>query len=175
MAATRNRKEVERQVSSLHVWLADMSAELKASKREAQDALRQKSRASKLASRRLALLREMKVALNECSDELAAESQSRNTLERMQTIQLQIKRERAVGRRGGGSKWPVHIVLLICELLVAGTPPSAVPGNLQATSAYFTGSEASELPRVGFVRHCRVVVQSLNETMAALRLGKADT
>ena len=61
MAATRNRKEVERQVASLHVWLADMSAELKASKREAQDALRQKSRASKLASRRLALLREMKV------------------------------------------------------------------------------------------------------------------
>ena len=63
---------------------------------------------------------------------------------------------------------------MICELLVAGTPPSAVPGNLQAASAYFTGAEASKLPRVDFVRHCRVVVQLLNETIAALHLGKSN-
>ena len=64
--------------------------------------------------------------------------------------------------------------ILICELLVNGTPPSAISANIQTTSAAFTGAEASELPSVSFIRHCRTVLQNLNETLAALRLGNAD-
>jgi hypothetical protein len=47
-------------------------------------------------------------------------------LEHRQTIQLQIKKERPIGRRGGRSRWPVHVVMLICKFLVNGTPPSVV-------------------------------------------------
>ena len=79
-----------------------------------------------------------------------------------------------IGRKGGASRWPVHIVLLICEMLVNGTPPTAVPANLQSTQAAFVGIEAKELPSVNFVRQCRTVLQNLNETLSALRLGRAE-
>ena len=91
----------------------------------------------------------------------------------MQKLQLDIKRERPVGRQGGSSKWPVHIVLLICELLVNGTPPYAVPANIQTMSAAITRKEVTELHCINFVRKCCVVVQNLNSTLAALRLGEA--
>ena len=56
-------------------------------------------------------------------------------MEKMQNIQLDIKRERTMGWHGGSSKWPVHIVLLICEFHVNGAPPSAVADNIQTISA----------------------------------------
>ena len=72
-------------------------------------------------------------------------------------------------------RWPVVIVLLICELLVNGTPPSAVPKNRQTTSAYVTGAETTELPTVGYVRQTRTVVENLNLMFACMRLGNAPT
>jgi hypothetical protein len=120
------------------------------------------------------LLKDLKATLANAMDNLADESNQRAALERMQTIGIQIKKERAIGRHGGASRWPVHIVLLICELLVNGTPPSAIPANLQSTSAVLRGCEAEELPSINFVRQCRVVVQNLNSTLSAMRLGRAD-
>ena len=67
-------------------------------------------------------------------------------LERMRTIQMDIKRERQVGRRGGSGKWMVPIIILICELLVSGTPPSAIAANIQTVSTALTGTAACELP-----------------------------
>ena len=58
------------------------------------------------------------------------ECHQREALERMRTIQLDIKRERQVGRLGGSGKWKVCIVLLVFEILVNGTPPSAVTSNI---------------------------------------------
>ena len=136
---------------------------------------RLKNKKESMAAKRLSMLKELNYSLREAKDMLADESHEREALERMQTIKLEIKRQRSVGRRGGSGKWPVHIVLLICELLVNGTPPSAVPANIQTSSAAFTGAEASELPSVKFVRQCRTVLQNLNETLAALRLGNAST
>ena len=65
--------------------------------------------------------------------------------------------------------------MLICELLVNGTPPSAVPVDIQITCAALTGIEAKELPTENFVRECRVVLQNVNEILSAFRLGNADT
>ena len=84
----------------------------------------------------------------------------------MRTIQLDINRERQVGRRGGSGKWKVCIVLLICELLVNGTPPSAVPANIQKFSAALNGTAACELPSVDFVCKWRVVLHTVNETFS---------
>ena len=58
---------------------------------------------------------------------------------------------------------------------VNGTHPSAVPANIQTSFAAFTGVEADKLPLVNFVRECRIVLQNLNKTISALRLGSADT
>ena len=93
----------------------------------------------------------------------------------MRKIHIEIKKERPIWRRGGGKRWPVHIVLLICEMLVNGTHPSAVPANIQTSCASFTGAEADELQSVNFVREFRIVLQNLNETLSALRLVSADT
>ena len=83
-------------------------------------------------------------------------------LERMNTIRREIKKEETVGRKGGAKRWPVHVVMLICEMLVNGTPPSAVPANIQSLCAILNGAEAEELPSIDFVRKCRTVVENLN-------------
>ena len=93
----------------------------------------------------------------------------------MRKIHIEIKKERPIGRRCGGKRWPVHIVLLIFEMLVNGTYPYAVPANIQMSCAAFTGDEADKLPSVHFVRECQIVMQNLNETLSALRIGSADT
>ena len=49
-----------------------------------------------------------------------------------------------------------------------------MPANIQTISAAITGQEVTELPCINFVRKRRVVVQNLNSTLAAIRLGEAD-
>ena len=137
-------------------------------------AIKGKVKSDSVSKNRLRLLTDIKVKLAEARDNLADESHKRVGLEKMQKIQLYIKRGRTVGRHGGSSKRPVHIVLLICELLVNDMPLSDVAANIQTISATMTGSEAKEFPCINFVRQCRVVVQNLNSNLAALRLGDAD-
>ena len=93
----------------------------------------------------------------------------------MRKIHIDIKKEQPIGIWGGGKRWPVQIVLLICEMFVNGTHPSAVPANIQTSCAAFTGVEADKLPSVNFVRESQVVLKNLNKTLTALRLGSADT
>ena len=157
----------------MHDWLMEMSDEVKDAKEDAKEAMGKASKSTTLASNRLRLLKELKVQVSDLKDDLVEESKMRQSLEKMKDIRLQIKRERKVGRKGGASQWPVHIVMLICELLTNGTPPSAVPANIQTMSAAMNGCEASELPRLDFVRRCRTVAQNLNTMLAGLRLGKA--
>jgi len=49
-------------------------------------------------------------------------------------LQESIKK-RPIGRRGGASWGSIEMVQLICEQLVNGTPPSAIPGNITAMFA----------------------------------------
>ena len=156
-----------------------ITVELKRTKDAQKDTKAAKSaklKAEVLSSNRLSLLKNIRLQVHELKDQLADESKQRYALERLQTIQLQIKKERPIGRRGGASRWPVHVVLLICELLVNGTPPTVVRKNIQTTSAFFTGQETSEPPpSVNFIRGCRSVLQIINEALSALRLGTAET
>ena len=63
--------------------------------------------------------------------------------------------------------------MLICELLVNGNPPFAIPDNTQTMSAALTGSEVNELPSLDCVCQWRVVVNDLKDVIAACRLVKA--
>ena len=90
------------------------------------------------------------------------------------------KDDEAASRKDGGQSWPVWVVQLICELLVIGTPPSSMPGNIQIM--YETlydidldveGEKNVEFPSINFCRQCHIVVQVIGETMVALKLAKS--
>ena len=136
---------------------------------------RKATKSSIIASKRLEVLTDLKLCVGKLHNDLANESHLQESLERMSTTRIQIKLERKVGHQGGSGKWPVHIIMLTCDLLVNGTPPSAVPTNIQTISAALLGSEVSELPSVNYIRECRVIVQNLNRILAAFRLGKVKT
>ena len=137
-------------------------------------AIKGKVKPDSLVERQLHLLTDIKVKLAEVRDNLDDETHHRVGLKKMQKIQVAIKRERTVGQHGGSSKWPVHIVLLICKLLVNSMPPYAVDAYITTMSATTTGREVNELPCINFVRKYCIVVQNLNSTLAALRLGDED-
>ena len=81
-----------------------------------------KVKSGAVAERRLSLLTDLKFDQDDAQDNLADESHNKVGLEKMQRMQLDIKRERTVGRQDDSFKWTVDIVLLICDLLVNGTP-----------------------------------------------------
>ena len=112
----------------------EMSKELQCSKRDAKKALLRSKKSDGIASRRLEVVRELRVRVTVMNDLFADESHQRVALERLCALRIDIKRERVVGRngKGGTGRWPVRIVLLICELLVNGTAPRAVPANIRS-------------------------------------------
>ena len=155
------RHMVEQTVDDLYDWIDKLHLEIneqkkvtKSARKEVKTAHKSKLKLESVASKQLSMLKELKCSLNKAKDMLADESHQRDAIKRMQTIKLEIKCERAVGRRGGSGKWPVHIVLLICELLMNGTPPSTMPDNIQTMSAYMAGAKADDLSSVNSVRQC---------------------
>ena len=125
-----------------------------------------KRKAEELASARLKRVREGE----EVIDQLKLEFLNNKPVVKVAT--KDIRKERIVGRRGGGQRWPVWIVQMICEMLSNGAPPSAIPGLIKITMETFTGEEVKTLPSIRYVRHCRLIVQILGETMAAIKLGR---
>ena len=101
---------------------------------------------------------------------LAEESQS--TKRRMKT---EWESAAAARSKGGRQKWPLWVVQLICELLVNGTTPTAVPANIQSMYQTLYGKGANEWPSVNFVRECRATVEVMGETICAIKLGRAKT
>ena len=168
------RKAAEQTVEDMNEWVDELHAEIndqkmvvKASGRESKSANDKLDKVTSIAYTRLALLKDIKLRLAETTYMILYECHQREALERMRTIHLDIKRQRQVGRRGGSGKWTVCIVTLICELLVNGTPPSAVPTKILPVSTALTSTAACELPYVDFVRKFQVVLQNVNETLSA--------
>ena len=107
-------------------------------------AIKGKVKSESVAEKQLCLLTDLKVNLYEAQDNLADESHQRVGLEKIQKIQLATNRKRTVGQHVGSSKWPVHIVFLICDIIVNGTPSSAITANIQKMSATMTGCEVNK-------------------------------
>ena len=132
---------------------------------------------------RLSNVREEKQRADNLHDELrsvlAAKAKQQKTfkeyqsqIKEMKSQKLDMKREYRTGRRGpGGGKWPLWTVEMCCDLLVNGTPPSAVPSNICTLYETFYGTEAKECPSVNFVRQCRVLIKIIGETISAMKLA----
>jgi hypothetical protein len=110
---------------------------------------------------------------SELKDELARMTEElRSNLVMTETVtsptQVELKR---VGR---GGKWQPWVIQYICELLVIGTPPASIPSIISSSYQTYYGKEADEVPQVRFVRGCRVIVQVIGETIAAIKLASAE-
>jgi len=83
--------------------------------------------------------------------------------------------EEAARNHGGGRRWPPWVVQLICELLITGTPPSAIPQIIQTFCECETllQEKPKELPSVNFVRECRVIMEVIGKTIVAIKLAHA--
>ena len=62
---------------------------------------------------------------------------------------------------------------MICELLINGTRPSAVPSCIHTVYETLYLEEPKELPCINFVRECRVLVEVMGETITAIKLANA--
>ena len=83
--------------------------------------------------------------------------------------------EEAAHKRGGARRWPVWVVQLICELLVCGCAPTAIGASIKIMYETLYGEKTDEEPSVNFIRHCRVVVEIMGETVTAMKLASADS
>ena len=129
--AASQKEKLEIDIKYLNVWIMEMAEEVKDAKRTAKYALRKASKSSFIMSNRLKRLKDLKFLVGDLKEELPDESHLLETLHRMDTIRLQINHEITIGRKIGSLRWQVYIFILICELLVNGTPPSVIPANIQ--------------------------------------------
>jgi hypothetical protein len=60
-------------------------------------------------------------------------------------IEQSQKSNEAAAAHGGGRQWPPWVVQIICELLVNGTTPAAVPTVMQTIYQMLTGDTPDEL------------------------------
>ena len=60
---------------------------------------------------------------------------------------------------------------LICELLVNGMPPSAIPDNIATFLESFYGEEPKDWPSVNFCRGSCAIVQIIGEVISAIKLA----
>jgi len=58
---------------------------------------------------------------------------------------------------------------------VNGTPPAVIPHKLQTLYETLYGTEPVHIPSLNHVRHCRVLIQIIGETISALKLASTDT
>jgi hypothetical protein len=63
---------------------------------------------------------------------------------------LNLKREVKLGQRGGAS-WPLWVTEVCCELLVNGSPPSAIPSSIRTLTATLYGEDPKKFPSLYFV------------------------
>ena len=166
----------------------DMAGEWKEAISDKRAAEKRTKRVRAESSQRLSRWYAERDARRAAEDELARLAKESNdqkkVLDRLQQLvdesegmRKKMKKEwdddEAARSRGGSRRWPVWVVLLICELLVNGTPPSAIPGNIKTMYETLYGEETNDSPSLNFCRHCRLIVQVIGETMAALKLANA--
>ena len=82
----------------------------------------------------------------------------------------------STGKKGGGYIWPEWIQQLVLEMLVNGTPPSAIrPNIVSQVSLISPDIVIHSLPSARYIRQCRTVLRIIGETLTVYRLAKANT
>ena len=176
--------ELEAHIRELEEMNKDIEEERRTAVKDKRAATKSRDNARQLAQRRLDKYREAKDAKDALKDDLArvvkVKAKQGEILERY-TKELEdskgkkkkLKKTRKIGRKGGRT-WDVWVVQVCCELLVNGTPPSAIPLSIGTLYETFYDEETDELPCVNFVRQCRITVQIVGKTITAMKLAGVD-
>jgi hypothetical protein len=141
--ATLNQQRLQNYIDSLEESNEELSRELQLALSGKRASERQTAKARKIAADRLQKWHDERNKRKEAQDlaakvEKAARDAEKLILEYKETTQdtrRQMQKEwadeDAAARRGGGRRWPIWVVQLICELLVNGTAPSSIPSNIE--------------------------------------------
>ena len=125
-----SKNKVVNEMALMDKCLNKMAEEVSDAKRATKTAMRKACDNTKLAENRLTKLKELKTHMKELKDDLADESHLHKNLENIGIIRREIKKDRLIGRCGGQPHWPLHICILVCELLCNGVPPACVQETL---------------------------------------------
>ena len=63
------------------------------------------------------------------------------------------------------------VIKVCCELLVNGSPPSAIPSSIGTLFADLYGKEQKKILSLNFVHQCQVLVQIIGDTIMAMKLA----
>jgi hypothetical protein len=141
------RKKLEEEIHDLNNWIFELDNNRKATEANERDALDKYYNAVSDAQSRLHKWHQEREKRCEAEDKSAEKDKSAkkqlemyaHLLEEFKTATADPKRsmqkewdnEEAARHHGGKRSWPPWVVQLICELLVTGTPPSAIPQIIQ--------------------------------------------
>ena len=169
-------------IEGLEVMNSELVDEVKAAKKGMREADRLYDKTKEAAAKRLGQLQQEKEEKNQLKDKLtrvlkAQEAQLdkyKSMVKPFQSSKRSLKPEIKIGRRGGAS-WRLWVTEVCCELLVNGSPPSAIPSTIGTLFAALYGEEPKHIPLVNYVRQCRVLVQIVSETITAMKLAVCTT
>ena len=135
--------------------------------KKTRDAIRQKNKLESLATNRL-----KKIQILQDKNTKLMDTQHNNQTYVTKDFK-KVRKGRSDNKAGGAHVWPIWMLQLVLEMLVNGTPPSAIPLNIKSQAALTTpGVIIEDLPGLGYVRNCRTILRVIGETLTAYRLGK---
>jgi DNA polymerase III alpha subunit (gram-positive type) len=188
--AAKNEYEMQNYIDELEEGYTAQSVELKSALKAKRSAIKSDRISKLLAASRLNKWHDIRNKNRQLHEELFAQSKittaSIKIIEKYESIMLSSAAKKKTMKKewrnaeharhnGGKRNWPVWVVQLICELLVNGTPPSAIPANILTMYETLYGETTKDLPSVSFVRSCRVVVEVIGETVTAIKLARAGS
>jgi hypothetical protein len=123
----------------------------KEEKNELKDKLMQALKAQELQQNEILRLLKAQEAQHNLLEEY------KNMIEHLKSSKLNLKREFKVGHQGG-LIWLLWVLEVCCELLVNGSPPSAIPASIGILISVLYGKEPKKLLSLNFVRQCQVII-----------------
>ena len=183
--------ELQNEIEQLNDWVFELDNKKKSVLNHQRTAEKMYARAKSDAYMRLQKFREERLSRKELEEDLLCVKKAlRKTEQELEMAKLLMENSQATkcrmkkewtnnyddGRRtrGGSRHWPPWVVQMICELLINGTAPTAVPSTIQSIYETLYNEPPEELPSLNFVRECQVVVEIIGETMVAIKLGHAE-
>ena len=160
--------EKEKHLREMTEVVSKRQRELKqAALKKTRDAIRQKNKLDSLATNRL-----KKIQILQDKNTKLMDTQHNNQTYVTKDFK-KVRKGRSDNKAGGAHVWPIWMLQLVLEMLVNGTPPSAIPLNIKSQAALTTpGVIIEDFPGLGYVRNCRTILRVIGETLTAYRLGK---
>ena len=161
--------QLQQKIEELELFTFELDETVRDANRKRRAAHKHSKHFKKLAHRQLNTSKEMLKISNELSElnqDLKDEADSlikgltsqekileRNRLDTSQSqlFTRDLKRKGSVGKQGGASQCESWVVLIVCELLIIGTPPMSIISRIYTLYETLTGVDHTEVLSVSFI------------------------